>query len=32
MIDKEVIKTIKNIFHRCPKYCGFFVKTKFFSY
>ena len=29
MIDAEVLKIIKNIFHRCPKYCNSFVKTKF---
>ena len=29
MIGSEVIDEIKNIFNRCPKYCEYFIKTKF---
>jgi hypothetical protein len=29
MINSDLIEEIKKIFIRCPKYCEFFVKTKF---
>ena len=32
MVDPEVRKILKAVFHRCPKYCSNFVKTKFLSY
>ena len=32
MVEPEVLKIVKNIFYRCPKYCQSFVKTKFISF
>lgn len=29
MLSPNLIEEIKKIFYRCPKYCDFFVKTKF---
>lgn len=32
LLDEKIIKLLKQIFKRCPKYAGSFVKTSFFSY
>ena len=32
LLDADILKIIKQIFNRCPKFCENFVKTNYFSY